>query len=238
MGFNQAKAKLAEEEFIKDPCNRTRNEMIMHHTGIVHMIVRKYYKFLSDDHYDDLFQEGMIGLMTASKKFDPGKKVKFATYAGWWVRSAIQSFIIDERATYFNTIKKLAFDKNPGKKLPNEDERRSLALRHPVPLTDPVKNRPSKEHYVTWQDIIADPEVDLEKSLINVDEIELLYTIAKPFLKNGRHKKIFTERLVADNPKTLRELGKDLNLSREGVRLHEKALLAKIFQAYREYCQI
>lgn len=237
MTFNAVKAQQAEQDFINSPTIKNRNKLIMCHTRLVQKIVYKYTSFLAEEDKNDLFQEGIIGLIVAAEKFDPSKNVKFSTYAVWWIRSKIQSRVTNERAIYYNTIKKIAFDSNPSKKLPGDEERRLLAIRDPLSLTESPKHLWSNDSVeVTWQEIIPDPNADTEDEYIKQKQIELLYTIAEPFLSKSKYRKpIFEKRLTSDDPKTLKELGKELNLSREGVRLHEKALLYDLQEAFKEH---
>ena len=231
MTVNRQALRAAEEAFIADPSIENRNKMIMFHTGIVHRVARKYSAYVSADRYNDLIQEGMLGLIQGAKKFDSSKEIKFVTYATWWVRAFIREYITSERSNQFNSIKKLVFDRNPNKPLKNEDTRRA-GLRRAYSYT-----APQSPDGFTWEEIIPDESIDLEKKQIKAQHIELLYTIAEPFLLNYPHKKkIFLERMVADVPKNLAELGKDLNKSREWVRICEKRLREEIVLAYREHC--
>jgi RNA polymerase sigma-32 factor len=234
MLFDRQNAQLAEEAFKATRSEKDRNKMIMHHTGLVHMILKKYSFFIEKNKYQDLFQEGMIGLMTAARKFNPAKEVKFTTYAGWWVKAYIQNYITDERANTYNTIKKLAFDRNPNKKIPDEDERRAR-LNFSIKLNDTVST--TEMTLLTYQDVIADTSVDIEADRIKTELKEMLYTVSQPFLVTKLRELIFHERLMSNNPKTLQEIGNTVGLSREGVRLHEKALLQEIKRAVENYLQ-
>ncbi len=69
---------------------RARHELIEHNVRLVVSIARRHANWPGALPYEDLIQEGMIGLDIASRKFDPERGIKFSTYATWWIRKAIQ----------------------------------------------------------------------------------------------------------------------------------------------------
>ncbi|MBA2946496.1 sigma-70 family RNA polymerase sigma factor [Streptomyces sp. PSKA28] len=75
---------------------RARDCLVLHNQRLVHKLVPRYLDQGLD--YDDLFQNGVLGLMRAARKFDPTKGFKFSTYATWWVRQSITRAIADEGA--------------------------------------------------------------------------------------------------------------------------------------------
>lgn len=75
---------------------KVRNEIIKRNQPLVTFIINKYYsKKTFDKHKDDLIQEGVFGLVDAIKGFDPSKGFKFSTYATWWIRQAVNNFIMN-----------------------------------------------------------------------------------------------------------------------------------------------
>ena len=67
------------------------NNFIHTHASIVRCIVRQYGK---TNHYQDLMQEGYIGLIEAARRYDPTTGVRFDSYASWWVRKYVREYII------------------------------------------------------------------------------------------------------------------------------------------------
>ncbi len=76
---------------------RARNALVTAHLKMVPPVVRKHLGYGVP--FEDLLQEGNIGLITAADKFDRAKGVRFATYAWWWVRNAIKEFGCDNSST-------------------------------------------------------------------------------------------------------------------------------------------
>ena len=78
-----------------------RNRIVVANLGMVFAIVREYGRWRSGSDFDDLVQEGVLGLMRALDRFDPERGVRFMSYAAWWVRSyvvkSISEMISEER---------------------------------------------------------------------------------------------------------------------------------------------
>jgi RNA polymerase primary sigma factor len=70
---------------------RAGEQLVLHNTRLVVSICRRYARL--DYDFEDLIQEGIIGLHTAVRKFDPDRGIKFSTYATWWVRQALQRYM-------------------------------------------------------------------------------------------------------------------------------------------------
>jgi len=80
-------AKPPEEDYIE-----ARNDFILKNIPLVISIAKR--KTSSGVDIEDLIQEGIVGLVTAAEKFDPRKGFKFSTYATWWIRQAIESYVM------------------------------------------------------------------------------------------------------------------------------------------------
>ncbi|NOY92955.1 MAG: sigma-70 family RNA polymerase sigma factor [Deltaproteobacteria bacterium] len=201
----------------------------------------------------DLVQEGNIGLMQAVKKYDPHKGVKLSSYAAWWIRAYMLRFILNnhrlvkvgttqaQRKLFFNLKKEkarlaaLGIEATPARiaerlDVPEKDvismDRRLAAgeasLDAPVGADDGrkvarVELLPSGG--VGTEAAIADAEIT-EKLTRKV--LELGRTL------EGKERIIFDQRLVAEDPKTLQELGAGFGVSRERVRQIEKRLRGKL----------
>lgn len=201
----------------------------------------------------DLVQEGNIGLMQAVKKYDPYKGVKLSSYAAWWIRAYMLRFILNnfrlvkvgttqsQRKLFFNLKKEKARLEAMG----IEPSPELIAERLSVPTED----------VISMDRRISSGESSLDKPVGNdegraVARVELLDAGVEPVddmlaeqeiherlsekieefgaALTGKDRIIFDERLLADEPLTLQELGDRFGVSRERVRQLEKRLLGKL----------
>jgi len=208
-------------------------------------IKRKNY-YLS---YEDLIQEGVAGLLKAANMFDATQEVTFLTYAMWWIKANMRRYVMDyrsivrmgttrdDRALFSNLSKSLREAEESG--LTGEDKLAKVAERlsvsrdslnqmiialkgFDVRLDMPVSN----DNETLKVDLIKDTTC-LEGSLSNLDESTFLSNAIIEITKSlpDDEKTIIENRFLSDNPKTLRDLAKEMNISREWVRkLEIKAL--------------
>jgi RNA polymerase sigma-32 factor len=201
----------------------------------------------------DLVQEGNIGLMQAVKKYDPYKGVKLSSYAAWWIRAYILRYILNnhrlvkvgttqaQRKLFFNLQKEKARLSAMG----IEPTAEIIAERLNVPERDVV----SMDMRLAAGDASLDAPVGTAEGR-SVARVELFPsadvraddTLAEAQLGDqfsekihefgraleGKEAKIFEDRLVAEDPKTLQALGDEFGVSRERVRQIEKRLLEKL----------
>lgn len=231
MTFNRQAAQTAEERFIENPSVENRNSMILHHTALIHKIAKPYRVFVTEEIYKDLVQEGQMGLLRAAKTFDPTMDIKFATYAGHWIRAKIQTLITNERSEEFNVIKKIAFDRG-SRKLPGDEERRKN-IKRPVRLGTAVTDMDGS---CTWEEMIPDPDADTEKDIYVSQLSEIILKEAQPIIiENKIMSMLLYDRLLSRNPKTLEEIGQECGCSREWVRLNEVKLRRGLKQALSKH---
>jgi RNA polymerase sigma-32 factor len=208
----------------------------------------------------ELISEGNVGLMQAVKRFDPDKGFRLATYAMWWIRAAIQEYILHswslvkmgttaaQKKLFFN-LRKLkgqlqAIDDGD---LPPETVT-EIATRLDVPEQDVVSmNRrlSSPDHSLNaplqqdgdgeWQDWLVDESDNQEELLGDREELEsrreLLATAMEAL--NERERYILVERRLSEDPKTLEELSQEYGISRERVRQIEVRAFEKLQKAVR-----
>jgi len=204
---------------------------------------------------NELISEGNLGLMQAVKKFDPDKGFRLATYAMWWIKAAIQEYVLRswslvkmgtttaQKKLFFN-LKKIKNQIAPEQEGDLKDEQvKEISKRLDVDskevinmnrrmmgqeksLNDPIKDGENDE----WQDWLVDDSMDQEllvsqKQEYN-DKKELLDTAMN--VLNDREKEIIIARRLVDNPSTLEELSKKYDISRERIRQIETKAFEKL----------
>ena len=204
---------------------------------------------------NELISEGNIGLMQAVKKFDPDKGFRLATYAMWWIKAAIQEYVLRswslvkmgttsaQKKLFFN-LKKLKNQIAPGQEGDLKDEQvNEISKRLDVDsqevinmnrrlmgqeksLNDPIKFGEADE----WQDWLVDESLDQELVISQKQEYddkkELLESAMK--ILNEREKEIIEARRLKENPITLEELSKKYKISRERIRQIETKAFEKL----------
>jgi RNA polymerase sigma-32 factor len=198
----------------------------------------------------DLIQEGNVGLIQAVKKFDPHKGIKFSYYASFWIKAYILKFIMEnwklvkigttqaQRKLFFNLAKEkerlLSLGYNPEPKLLAErldvkqDDIIEMGQRlggWEVSLDAPVKED-SKQDYGSF---LPSPEMAVDKQISVRERQELLKEKLDEFRETlaGKQRDIFDNRILADHPLTLQELGDKYRISRERIRQIQEKILKK-----------
>ena len=199
----------------------------------------------------DLIQEGNIGLMEAVKRFDPYRETRLPTYASWWIKAYILKFILDNfrivRVGTTNERRKLFFN------LRKEKEKLRLQGIDPTPdlIAQRLNVSPDEvreiEQTIESSDLSLDASVGENQSLRYIDNLTATEEMVDDQLARGelkelfhqeiqefsralkeREKVILYERLIAETPRTLQDIAAQFGVSREAIRLNEKALVAKI----------
>jgi RNA polymerase sigma-32 factor len=206
----------------------------------------------------DLIQEGNVGLMEAVQRFDPYKGVKLSSYAVYWIRAYILKYILDNmRSVRLGTTRasrKLFFRLNKEKRelerLGYDVEPRLLAERLDVTEDDVIDmearlSRPDlsfdaplrsdEGDGMTFGDRIAAPGISSEAAVGASELREVFRGKVDEFAETlgERDLIILNQRILADEPKTLAELGEQFEVSRERVRQLE----AKMVDRLRSYMQ-
>ena len=208
----------------------------------------------------EVISEGNVGLMQAVKRFEPEKGFRLATYAMWWVKAAIQEYILRswslvKMGTTANQ-KKLFFNLRKAKSkisaLDDGDMRpdqvKTIAKRLGVPEQDVIDmnrrlsgdaslNAPIRADGDSgeWQDWLVDESSSQEAQLAESEELDnrrKALTDALTVL-NDRERRIFEARRLADNPVTLEDLAEEFGVSRERVRQIEVRAFEKVQKAVK-----
>ena len=203
--------------------------------------------------YDDLIQEGMAGLLKAADKFDSTQGVTFLTYAMWWIKANMRRYVMDyrsvvrmgttrdDRIMFSNLSKALREAEGAGLSGEAKIERAAKTIGvnkksvsqmltslkgFDVRLDAPVKG---DENETLKIDLIEDSNC-LEDNLSNLDENTFLYAAISKIISSlpQDEKTIVENRFLANEPKTLRDLAKQMNISREWVRKLEIKALDRI----------
>jgi RNA polymerase sigma-32 factor len=219
------------------------HKLVNSHLRLVARIARGYRGYGLP--ISELISEGNVGLMQAVKRFEPEKGFRFATYAMWWIKAAIQEYILRswslvKMGTTANQ-KKLFFNLRKAKSKISAledgdlrpDQVRLIAKRLGVTEQDVVDmNRrlggdvsldaPIREdrNLGEWQDWLVDEHADQETTLAATEELGGRRKALASALSalNNRERRIFEARRLAEEPITLKELAGEFGISRERVR--------------------
>jgi RNA polymerase sigma-32 factor len=208
----------------------------------------------------EVISEGNVGLMQAVKRFDPDKGFRLATYAMWWIRAAIQEYILHSwslvKIGTTAAQKKLFFNlrrvKGQLKALEEGDLRpetvKEIATRLDVPESDVVdmnRRLAAPDHSLNapvrmdgegeWQEWLVDETDSQETMLAESQEFGRRQKLLDRALKllNPRERRILSERRLKDEPTTLEDLSKEFGISRERVRQIEVRAFDKVQRAIR-----
>jgi RNA polymerase sigma-32 factor len=208
----------------------------------------------------EVISEGNVGLMQAVKRFEPEKGFRLATYAMWWIKAAIQEYILRswslvKMGTTANQ-KKLFFNLRKAKSKISAleegdlrpDQVKLIAKRLGVTEQDVVDmnrrlggdvslNAPIRDDGDSgeWQDWLVDEVSDQEERLVADEESDNRRKALGDALSvlNDRERRIFEARRLADDPITLEELAAEFGVSRERVRQIEVRAFEKVQRAVK-----
>ncbi len=203
----------------------------------------------------EVISEGNVGLMQAVKRFEPDKGFRLATYAMWWIRAAIQEYILRswslvkmgttaaQKKLFFN-LRKI---KGQLKALEDGDLRPDQVkyIAHQLNVSegdvvsmnrrlggDSSLNAPLRADMEggEWQDWLVDDSVDQETALAESDEKDRRRQMLNDALNglNDRERRVFEARRLADDPLTLEALSGEFGVSRERIRQIEVRAFEKV----------
>ena len=203
----------------------------------------------------DIVSEGHVGLMQAVERFEPEKGFRFTTYAVWWIKAAIQEYILrswslvkmgttaNQKKLFFHLreAKRKIFALNEGDMRPDQvkliAKRLGVTEQHVIDMNrrlggDASLNAPIREDgdSAEWQDWLVDESPDQETMLAARDEFDNRRKALSDALGvlNGRDRRIFEGRRLAEDPITLAELAGEFGVSRERVRQIEVRAFEKV----------
>jgi RNA polymerase sigma-32 factor len=198
--------------------------------------------------------------MQAVKRFDPDRGFRLATYAMWWIRAAIQEYILRswslvkigttaaQKKLFFNLrrLKGQIQAAEEGQLKPDQvkqiaetldvSEEDVVAMDQRMTASDPSLNAPMRiDGDGEWQDWLVDESDDQETFLAERDEYDQRMTLLEEAMQglNERERHILTERRLKDEPATLEDLSKVYDISRERVRQIEVRAFEKLQKAMK-----
>ena len=224
-------------------------KLVTSNLRLVVMIAREYQRALRN--LLDLIQEGNIGLMEAVKNFDPYRGVRFPSYAVWWIRAYIIRYIMNDwrmvkigttqaqRKLFFNLQKEKerleAEGIAPGPKLLaqrlNVKEDEVIEMEQRLSHRDLSTDVPmGEDEEGTLLNFLPDEKETPEERVAEAEYRQALSEKMEQFADTLKDKEliIFRERLLSEEPLTLREIGERYGISRERVRQIEERVKRKL----------
>jgi RNA polymerase sigma-32 factor len=208
----------------------------------------------------EVISEGNVGLMQAVKRFEPEKGFRLATYAMWWIKAAIQEYILrswslvkmgttaNQKKLFFNLRKAKSRISALDEGDMRPDQVKLIAKRLGVTEQDVIDmnrrlggdaslNAPIREEGDSgeWQDWLVDEHESQESTLAASEELDNRRAALSDALAvlNERERRIFEARRLADEPVTLEELAVEFGVSRERVRQIEVRAFEKVQKAVK-----
>src|SRR6266702_4465366 len=234
------------------------HRLIISHLRLVAKIARGYRGYGLP--IADLISEGHVGLLQAVERFEPERGFRFSTYAVWWIKAAIQEYILrswtlvkmgttaSHRKLFFNLRKAKSRISALDEGDMRPDQVKLIAKRLGVTeravidmnrrlsgdasLNDTIREeRDSAE----WQDWLVSESPDQETTLAASEEFDDRRNALSVVLGalNARERRIFEGRRLAEDPMTLAELADEFGLSRERVRQIEARAFEKVQEAVK-----
>jgi RNA polymerase sigma-32 factor len=208
----------------------------------------------------EAISEGNIGLMQAVERFEPQKGFRLATYATWWIKSAIQEYILrswslvkmgataNQKKLFFNLrkAKRKISALDEGDLRP--DQVKLIAKQLGVTEQDVINmnrrlggdvslNAPIREDYDSgeWQDSLPDQSTDQETTLLEGEQLDNRRRALSQALSvlNDRERRIFETRRLVEDPITLAELAEEFSVSGERVRQIDVSSFEKVQKAVK-----
>lgn len=237
------------------------HKLVTSHLRLVVKIARGYRGYGLP--VSELISEGSVGLMQAVKRFDPERGFRLATYAMWWIRAAIQEYVLHswslvkmgttaaQKKLFFN-LKRLKKDMRAidnGDLSPEQvtkiaqelavSETEVVSMNGRLSGGDQSLNAPMRndgEGAGEWQDLLTDETESQEVQIANTQELENHQRLLVTAMKDlkPREQDVIASRRLSDPPITLEVLSQKLGVSRERVRQIEVRAFEKLQLSVRE----
>ena len=250
-----------EEQELARRWREERDDAALHkltetHIRLVIALAARYKRYGLP--FADLIQEGNIGLMKAADRFEPSRDVRFATYAGWWIRSTIQDYVLRnwsivrtgttsaQKSLFFN-LRRLRAQIGDVDGAPiSPDNRKHIAdelkvrevdvdrMAARLSAVDRSLNAPvGEDGDMQWQDMLIDESSAPEAEVMERHDSERRQIWIGQAIEtlNPRERLIIQERQLAEDVTTLEQLGERLGISKERVRQIEASALVKLRKA-------
>lgn len=210
----------------------------------------------------EVISEGNVGLMQAVKRFEPDKGFRLATYAMWWIKAAIQEYILrswslvkmgttaNQKKLFFNLRKAKSQISALSEGDLRPDQVKTIATRLGVHEQEVIEmnrrlggdsslNTPLRadgEGDGEWQDWLVDDKPTQERIIVEDEETSYRHDALMSALSvlNDRERRIFEARRLRDEPETLEQLSDEFGVSRERVRQIEVRAFEKVQKAVRD----
>lgn len=206
----------------------------------------------------DLIQEGNVGLLQAVSKFDPYKGVKLSSYASWWIRAYILRYILNnwrmvkigtsqaQRKLFYNLhkekerLERMGFNPLPALVAKELDvsQRDVEEMEHRLAQSEISIDTPlADDMRTTVGDMIPTHQAQPDEIIGNSQRNDIVQKLVEEFAKSltDKEKIILFDRMYADVPKTLQELGEQFGITRERVRQLESRLTKKLRKYFEEH---
>jgi len=229
------------------------HQLVASHLRLVVTVARKYRGYGLPS--EDLISEGHVGLMRAVCRFDPNRGFRFATYAIWWIRAAMQEYIVhnwslvrvgttaSQKKLFFNLRRlRSQLDEVDGGELQPEHATKIAGILN-VPYNDVISmnqrmaggdwslNTPiSEERDGEWQELLVDDTDDQEAALAEQEQVDQRRHMLDSALGEltARERAIVVERRLRERPASLKDLSQSYGLSCERIRQIELQALTKL----------
>ena len=199
-------------------CEKSMEKMVTHNLGLVSKLAKKMYYKNEQFSYEDMFQEGVIGLMRAIRKFDPKEGCRFSTYSYYWIYCFIGKF----HTNHHGRVRIPSHVKEKLRKLEKTNTEEYTKLKNSLPFVMSLNN--SIGDNSTLEDLVSEDyytELDCELEVVK-DQMRDILT--------EREYGVMCHRYGLDGffPKSQRECGKIFGVSYAMIHLIEKKSMNKL----------